>query len=434
MKNSPFTRMFLLASCLVLSCGAQVLAVSRVRDQQSQVLQEKYMAELRQLSSDAASIHFAYPFYFSETLDIDEARQKQLPQGSVRFASLDGQIVLEITGNYYASYSTSVLSSNMRARKTFQDVILPLLKIAVARVDRSAPLDAYAFEIAHHVRSKVLKVDTEGPENLMLLLPRHAAELLAQAKDVEGQQAALLESSVYLNGEPLTLWLTGDEAPADVSNHYVARFKPDSQPAPSLIPGKFEPGTLVSRNLIPEDELTKRIREHSKVPPDLSFERMEKLQNNYELAIQKLSADLKDAAHFVSYAPPAFIGFRDGAYLQLNIITELEKSADSSQYRMAALAFDNHISHLLRPVAKYFHDNPQFEGIDFSTTVHPGEQAAAVSVEFVMPFSALVCYEKYDCTGQELINRSVVLINGERVQLDLLRAEATFSSSTPELK
>jgi len=296
------------------------------------------------------------------------------------------------------------------------------------------PLDAYAFEIAHHVRRKVLKVDTEGPENLMLLLPRHAAELLVQAKDAEGQQAALLECSVFLNGEPLTLWLTGDEAPADVSNHYVGRFKPDSQPAQSLIPGKFEPGTLVSRNLVPEDELTRRIREHSKVPPDLSFERMEKLQTTYGSTVQKLTADLQETAHFVPYAPPAFIGFLDGAYLQLNINTDLERSENSSQYRLAALAFDTHISHLLRPVARYFHDNPQFEGIDFSTTVHPGGQAVAESVEFVVPFSALLCYEKYDCTGQELINRSVVLINGERVQLDLLRAETAFTSGALEPK
>ena len=104
--------------------------------------------------------------------------------------------------------------------------------------------------------------------------------------------------------------------------------------------------------------------------------------------------------------------------------TELEQPAGSSRYRVAALAFDNHIAHLLRPAAKYFHDNPQFEGIDFSTTVHQAMPANPESVEFVVPFSALNCYEKYDCTGQELINRSVVLINGERVTLDLQRAEA----------
>jgi hypothetical protein len=43
---------------------------------------------------------------------------------------------------------------------------------------------------------------------------------------------------------------------------------------------------------------------------------------------------------------------------------------------------------------------------------------------------ALSCYEKYDCTGQELINRSIVLINGEGVTLDLQKAEAEFTASS----
>ncbi len=46
-----------------------------------------------------------------------------------------------------------------------------------------------------------------------------------------------------------------------------------------------------------------------------------------------------------------------------------------------------------------------------------------ISVEFFFPFSALRCYERYDCTGQQLIDGSTVLINGERVGLDLQIAE-----------
>ena len=88
------------------------------------------------------------------------------------------------------------------------------------------------------------------------------------------------------------------------------------------------------------------------------------------------------------------------------------------------MAFESHIAHVLRPVAKYFHDSPQFDGINFTTTVHQSAQPNSMSVEFVVPFSALTSYEKYDITGQELINRSIVLINGERVTLDLQRAEA----------
>lgn len=423
MRNNQLVRLLVVALSLGISCGAQVLAVSRIKDPQAQRLQQEYILQLRELASQAAALHFPYPFYFSEVLDIDEDWQKQLPTGSIRFDSYHGQTMLEITGNYYVSYSATLVNANLRARKTFQDVILPLLKIAVAHVDRTVPLDAYAFEIAHHVRSKVLKIDTEGPENLMMLFPRGVAELLVEAKDTEAQQGALLESEVFLNGEPFTLWLTDDEAPADVNDHYLARHKNAPSVPSSPAASQGEPGSLVSRHLIPESELAIELRERAKAAPDLSPVRMEKLQTTYESVIQKLTADLSGQAHFVSYAPPAFIAFRDGAYLQLNLNTELEQSDSSSQYRVAALAFDSHISHLLRPVSRYFHDNPQFEGIDFSTTVHQGAQAKPVSIEFIAPFLALSCYEKYDCTGQDLINRSVVLINGERVTLDLQRAE-----------
>ena len=102
------------------------------------------------------------------------------------------------------------------------------------------------------------------------------------------------------------------------------------------------------------------------------------------------------------------------------------RPAAAGSRKAAAMAFESHISHVLRPVTKYFNDNPQFDGVDFATTVHQSAQPSSLSVEFVVPFSALTCYEKYDCTGQELITRSIILINGERVALDLQRAEAEY--------
>ncbi|HLY99528.1 MAG TPA: hypothetical protein VKT33_10755 [Candidatus Angelobacter sp.] len=433
MQNRRLILALILASCLGAACGAQVISIAKIRDLQAQRLQLAYIAQLRDLSADAVSLHFPFPFYFSETLDIDEARQKQLAQGSVHFDRFQGQMVLEITGNYYASYSTTVLTPNQRARKTFQDVILPLLKIAVRHIDRKVPIDAYAFEVAHHVRAQVLKVDTEGPENLTLIIPRILAERLVVAQDQETAQAVLLESSAYLNSEPLTLWLTGDDAPADVNERYIARQKPapDKQSTPAngpqepgfQEPGSQEPGSLVSSQLMPQSELLSHVREYNSTPHEVSPERLEKLQTSNQATLERMVADLKPQAHFVDYAAPAFIAFHEGAYLQLSMTTELEQPAGPSQYRIAALAFDQHIAHLLRPIAKYFHGNPQFEGIDLSTTVHQAVQPATQSVEFVVPLNTLACYEKYDCTGQELINRSIVLINGERVTLDLQKAE-----------
>lgn len=431
-----------MVAALSLSCGAQMLPLGKVTDPGARVLQQKYVAQLQQLSTDASRLKFSYPFYFSQSLDIDEVRQKQLPQGSIHFENFNGQNVLAITGNYYISYSAKLMTGNQRARKTYQDVVLPLLKLAVARMDRNVPIEGYAFEIAHHVRKQVLKVNTEGPENLMIMFPRAVAERLIRGNDggndTESQQAALLESEVYLNGEPFTLWLTGDDAPGDVKDHYLARHQKGKSGKQSLAQGpaeqadqgeQAEPGTLVSSKLIPQSDLLNKIRERENSPRDVSPLELQKLDATYDAILQRLTSDLKAQAHFVDYAPPAFIAFHNGAYLQLSMNTDLEQPAGASQYRTAAMAFDTHIAHVLRAASKYFHDNPQFDGIDFSTTVHQPGQSGSESVEFVVPFPALLSYERYDCTGQELINRSIVLINGERVTLDLQRAEAELAAT-----
>ena len=90
------------------------------------------------------------------------------------------------------------------------------------------------------------------------------------------------------------------------------------------------------------------------------------------------------------------------------------------------MAFDDHISHLVRPMAGYFKGDPDFDGIAFSTTIHLGDkpsESGGEAVEFFFPMEALHCYEALDCTGQQLIDQGSVLINGERVSLDLENAE-----------
>ena len=69
---------------------------------------------------------------------------------------------------------------------------------------------------------------------------------------------------------------------------------------------------------------------------------------------------------------------------------------------------------------------PEFDGIDFTTSVQlaGASSGSTEAVEFIFPTPALICYEQYDCTGQQLINQGFVLINGERVGLDLQSAEA----------
>jgi hypothetical protein len=109
----------------------------------------------------------------------------------VHFASFRGQVVLAITGNYYAAYSTKLVSKQGRAERTFRDVIFPILAAAVQHLADKAGFDGYAVEISHHIIGDVLGVTMEAPENVVVWLPRQTAERLITARELSEQQAAL---------------------------------------------------------------------------------------------------------------------------------------------------------------------------------------------------------------------------------------------------
>jgi hypothetical protein len=132
--------------------------------------------------------------------------------------------------------------------------------------------------------------------------------------------------------------------------------------------------------------------------------------------------ELDPEAHFVAYASQGFVAFRQGIHLELSLNTTLPESAAGSRYKLAAMAFDDHVAHLIRPTLTYFKGESKFDGISFSATVHLASRSPAAgkteAVEFFFPFTVLRCYEKYDCTGQQLIDSRRGANQRRRVALD----------------
>jgi hypothetical protein len=154
------------------------------------------------------------------------------------------------------------------------------------------------------------------------------------------------------------------------------------------------------------------------------------LQSSIQGSSNHMLKELEPEAHFVTYAPPAFIPFHHQVYLELSLTTALAESPESSRYKLAALAFDEHISPLIRRVLTYFPGDQKFDGISFSTTVRPRPKPGVptgkpLSVEFFFPMESLRRYVSFDCSGQQLINDGIVLINGERAGLDLELAQGS---------
>ncbi len=395
---------------------AQVVSPAEIKDPDLRALQQQYMDELTRAGADILAIQFDYPFYLSRRLDLDQAKQQLADQSSIRFDSYNGKTVLAITGNYYAAYSVQKISPGQRARSTFLNVVMPILKAVVPRFQNNQHVEGFAIEISHHIMGKVMGVSMEHPENLMVFLPRSGAiKLLSAKKDETAQQAALLQGELFLNARPISIWLNDKALPPAVDpNVNVGDHGEDS-----------------SANAAPEVSSPAKPKEPPPPPPrDTSPQALAALQSSDQSVLDQLIKEQEPQAHFVAYAPPKFVAFRQGIYLELSVNSDLPASAAGSRYKLAATAFDDHIAHLIRPLLAYFKDAQDFDGIGFSTNIHLAGKSSGGSgeaVEFFFPLSSLRCYEKYDCTGQQLLDAGTILINGERVALDLQIAEGGSS-------
>ncbi|MFZ0480836.1 MAG: hypothetical protein WAL71_16975 [Terriglobales bacterium] len=423
---------FLLAVLAAVStfAAAQALTPAEIKDPHLRELQEKYLKQLQTVGVEVQGHIFPFPFYFSRVLDLEQAQQERADQRSLRFDNYGGMTVVELTGNYFASYSTALVNKSHRAARTFQDVMLPILEIMVPAFRDNPDVEGFAMEISHHIRGKTMGMNAEHPENLVLALSKDAAVRLVTAKNESDRQAAVLDGHFYFNGEPFLLYLT-DQAAQDAAK----QLDKDDAGAPVKPAGSGRNSNASGSASSPSTS-----RSAPPTPPrDTSAEALAKIQAADQKIIDLVARELDPQAHFVSYAPPAMIAFRKGAYLEFSVNTTLP-SVTGSRYKLAALAFDDHIAHLVHPMMAYFKGDLDFDGIAFSTTIHQDDKPVATqaasaaqaatttqgneAVEFFFPTDALRCYESYDCTGQQLIDQGSVLINGERVSLDLQTAES----------
>lgn len=410
-----------LLTCALVPARAQVLAPVQMRDSDAQALQQKYLPELKTIGDEIDAHKFPYHFYLSRALDGNEARQQQSDRRSIRFERYEGQLVLAITGNYYAAYSSKLMDKNQRVRKTMEDVVLPLLRAASPQLADRAGFDAFAIEVSHHVRGNLLGLSAENPENVMFVIPLEAAQRLIAAEAPAPMQSALLDSKVFLDGEPFHLWVT--DAPPEDGLAQGEPALPSARRTPVAKPSGLV--RVASAEVAPAPLAPTVSRES--FPPAVNRlvtpQTLQSLRLAHADAVANLSKALEPQAHLVSYAPPDFIGFHGGAYLQLSLRTDLELSGDASRYKRAALAFDDHVSHLIRPALAHLEGAADFDGISFSSTVRQSGDERVEAVEFYFPFKSMDCYVRYDCSGQTLIDSGLVLINGERVTLTLETAE-----------
>jgi hypothetical protein len=394
---------------------AQVLTPMELQDPKLQHLQQRHLQTLMAIGEEIEKHKFPYAFYLCRTLDVDAAKMQTADLRSIRFDVYQHETVLTITGNYYASYAAEKMDADARLKETFQQVIVPILQAATPRFPDDSEFSAFAIEVSHHVRRNAMGVSLEEPENVVAVVPVSAAQKFMDARTDDARQAAVLEAQVFLNGEPRLLWLRDGAQPEEWKERSL------SKPATQL-------QTIALNNAVPSTSAASYPSVSSALLKDtppriISAESLAGLERRYEDEIEDLVKGLDTQAHFVAYAPPSFIGFRQGSYLQLSITTSIDTVPTSSRYKLAALAFDEHISHLIRPLLDHFPQEVEFDGVDFSASLHTSADGKSEAVEFFFPYRVMRCFASYDCTGQQLLDAGTIIINGERATLDLQVAE-----------
>jgi hypothetical protein len=408
-------------------------------------LEESYLQQLKTLNQSIAGTKFPFAFYLSRYVGLDPAKQAEADSRGLEFVRFQDRPILKVTGNYNAAYDTTRLTQNERAAATLRTVVLPILQLVTAALPPDLACDGIGFEISHHARTRNPSYDFEGKEILVLVLDRTDAWVLAHASTDSERQEILNRSRVYISGTELGLSLT-ERDPLNV------QALPRSIPAKPDATSTARSSTLAGRSSLlrsmvspPSDPARELPASSDATAPsanpvtpvlksaDPQPANRPPTQSDADLLDQKFQAQLAALAkagaskfHFVEYAPPTFVIFREQVALQMTLRNSIQFGpARGSIYKRAAQSFDLFLAPQLKDLSDKIPPDLEFQLFDFSVLnrLSPGAKGTSEAIEFICPRTALNQFVNAEITNQQLLDQSAILVNGVRIALNLQLVE-----------
>jgi hypothetical protein len=189
------------------SLQAQAITPMELPDPKAQHLQQRHLQTLMAIGTEIEAHKFPYPFYFSRVLDVDLAKMQLADQRSIRFDYLQGSNCAGDHRQLLCGLFCGPYGFLRQNEGNFRAVVMPLLQAEVPHFPDDSEFSAFAIEVSHHVRQKLMGVSSEQPENITVIIPVLVAQKLVDAKSDDQKQAAILDAQVFLNGQPYSLWL-----------------------------------------------------------------------------------------------------------------------------------------------------------------------------------------------------------------------------------
>jgi hypothetical protein len=425
-RNRIFTRVhvvvvFAIVLVAASSAFAQVSPLE-ISNPKLRSAEQEYLAQLQYLQHTIGETQFPLPFVLTRYVGLDPARQASLDPRGLEFVYFQNRMLLKTSGFYTAAFNSDQLSQNQRASRTFQEVVVPILGLVGNQLSLDMKCDGVGFEIAYHVRAANKSSDFEGREILAVVFDRADAVAFVSASGNEQRQAILNRSGIYVDAKPFKLAL-GQKDPFNEETLGLAEAGPAMPSLPTSGVGGREP--IPGPSFMP---VTSSSTSHVATPDNLngvasrprSAADVDRLQAQYQPQLDVLQKEDGAQFHLVDYAPPSFALYHKQLVLLLTFRNPaaFEKST-SSIYKRAARTFDLFLAPQLKALVPKL-PTDQVEGLDFSILNNLGnEKDGSEAVEFVCPLKSIQSFVEDRVTSQELIDQSVVLVNGVRINLHL---------------
>lgn len=439
----------LLALALLAFCampGSAQVSPTEILGPDLKALEQTYFQQLIGINQSVAKIKFPFPFYLSRYVGLDPAKQAEADSRGLEFVRFADRAILKVTGNYNAAYDTLRLTQNERAAATFRSVILPILQAVAAALPEDLACDGIGFEIAHHTRTNDRSYDFEGKETLVVVFDRADAWAMSRASGDAERQEILNRSKVFVSGvdyglslgerDPLNVQTLPRSTPAKpdatssarsstLTSHSVLLKPADPAPpsAPPAVPVAAESAPAAEAGAKPS---LPRAADPSPETPAATQADADRLAEKYQSELSALAKEGAAKFHFVAYAPPTFVLFHDKIALEMTLRNSLEFApAKGSIYRRAAESFDLFLAPLLKDISERISQDVEFQLFDFSVLnkLRPTAKQTSEAVEFICPRAALKKFVNAEITNQQLLDESIVLVNGVRIALNLQLVE-----------
>ena len=405
--------------------------------------EQAYFQQLIDFNRAISELQFPYAFVLSRYVGWNPKQQAGQDKRGIEFVHFNDSVVLKISGDYNAAYNSKMLTRNQRAGLVLNDVIVPILQILPKCFSPPAEFTGVGFEIGYHVRSDSSSYSYEGAEVLTIVFNKQDAfRYTAVASDAD-RQAILDSSEVYVNGDDfgLTLGQRGP-VPVDKSEKDARRAHVESGAAPPVpvIPfaGKMRlPGAHQQVPAVAETAPTQPQAPPPSIEPlamravltdtaPASQADADALQTKFQAQLQALDQEGHARDHFVDYASSTFAIFHKRIYLQMTLRNPAVFDPNATSiYKRAARSFDLFLAPRLKSLLAKVPQDPSIAGLDITVLTEFSAQAASSSeaIEYICPMALLRSFTDAEITNQELINQSIVLVNGVRIALNLQQVE-----------